>query len=122
MIKRSTILLLLMLVVGCGDQAAEDAVRLQLKDPSSAQFEGITKKDTAVCGFVNAKNAMGGYVGFRAFIVKNGSAELDSEDGASGEFGKFATRFANECAEVTTRRYIDLLSGQANYYDKLTRP
>jgi hypothetical protein len=52
----------------------EQAVREQLKDPSSAQF-GPTSffKDTTgemfACGSVNAKNSYGGYVGSTPFYA-----------------------------------------------------
>ncbi len=57
---------------------AKQAVLQALKDPGSAQFQdvngGEVKGDITVCGKVNAKNAMGGYVGFRQFCwtQKNG--------------------------------------------------
>lgn len=41
-----------------------------LKDPDSAKFRDLrTSRDLWVCGEVNAKNSMGGYVGFQRFIV-----------------------------------------------------
>ncbi|WP_109150679.1 hypothetical protein [Azospirillum sp. TSO5] len=63
--------------------AAEEAVRKDLKDPESARFRPPfmafrdESGDIAVCGYANAKNSYGGYVGFepfRAFIGerKNG--------------------------------------------------
>jgi hypothetical protein len=41
-----------------------------MKDPDSAKFRRITTSPdgSLVCGEVNAKNAMGGYVGFRKFV------------------------------------------------------
>lgn len=55
---------------------AEEIVKQQLKDPSSAQFRNafITTPadDTSqisYCGEVNAKNAYGGYTGFKPFFV-----------------------------------------------------
>lgn len=42
-------------------------------DPGSAQFKGLTRSspgyrpERTICGFVNAKNSFGGYVGFRPF-------------------------------------------------------
>jgi hypothetical protein len=39
-----------------------------LKDPASARFEGIVKRPAAICGFVNAKNSMGGYTGRTMFV------------------------------------------------------
>lgn len=43
----------------------------RLKDPESARFrnERALEGGERVCGEVNAKNAMGGYVGYSAFVV-----------------------------------------------------
>lgn len=62
----------------------EDAVRSMLKDPNSAQFDGVYTRqgagsaadtvETYVCGRVNAKNSFGGYTGYKRFIghrIKN---------------------------------------------------
>ncbi len=50
--------------------AIEVAVRAGLKDPESARFKWIKVSDSRFyCGFVNAKNALGGYVGFEPFYV-----------------------------------------------------
>lgn len=50
----------------------ESAVRQQLRDPDSAQFRDIkigTGDDAHfVCGYVNAKNGFGGYIGFTRFM------------------------------------------------------
>lgn len=58
------------LTVGCSDQTAKNAVKKVLNDPDSAQFTGLTpgKSKGDVCGFVNAKNRMGGFVGNTPFI------------------------------------------------------
>lgn len=52
--------------------AAKRAVPHRLKDPESAKFRDITAVEVGgtivVCGQVNAKNAMGGYTGFKRFI------------------------------------------------------
>ena len=70
--------ILALAIVGCGEKVidmAKSAVVRQLKDPQSAQFEQLTKfSEGVVCGNVNAKNAMGGYVGFKPFIF-NGAEE-----------------------------------------------
>lgn len=46
-------------------------VKDTLKDPQSAQFRNIQfiKSSNSLCGEVNAKNSMGGYVGFKSFGV-----------------------------------------------------
>lgn len=48
---------------------ARESLRAQLRDPGSAEFrnERITKAG-ALCGEVNAKNGMGGYVGFKKYV------------------------------------------------------
>jgi hypothetical protein len=48
-------------------EKAKVAVVKDFKDPSSAQFRNVREKGGEVCGEVNAKNAMGGYVGFQRF-------------------------------------------------------
>ena len=56
---------------GSSTYEAREAVKASLNDPGSAQFEDLiphTDSDPHVCGMVNAKNAFGGYVGFRRFI------------------------------------------------------
>ena len=86
--------LVLAVVAGCGPtkeekaeaerQAAEDQRKAeiaelrkpvlgQLKDPSSAQFEGeFLTEAGALCGTVNSKNDYGAYVGARKFLIVPG--------------------------------------------------
>jgi len=59
---------------------AEMTVAYSLSDPESAQFLGVTVSNDAVCGQVNAKNKLGGYVGFRNFIVHDGTALLEPSE------------------------------------------
>lgn len=42
-----------------------------LKDPSSAQWQGelLSSGQETLCGEVNAKNSLGGYVGFKRYIA-----------------------------------------------------
>jgi hypothetical protein len=58
--------------------AIEADVRARLKDPDLAKFSGIAAKSIGpillVCGYVNAKNSSGGYIGdlaFDGFLLKN---------------------------------------------------
>lgn len=71
------------------DQAAldkgQEAVKYRLKDPESARFRGVAvyweKDGTAyTCGEVNAKNSMGGYVGFGQFLTNGTPAGTTFED------------------------------------------
>lgn len=47
-------------------------------DPDSAKFRKVFVIKGTVCGEVNAKNLMGGYVGYRRFVVDEGDALVDS--------------------------------------------
>lgn len=50
--------------------AAKKAVVERLNDPESARFGKIVyRKNGYVCGYVNAKNQLGGYVGEREFMA-----------------------------------------------------
>lgn len=55
--------------------AAEDLVKAQLRDPSSADFDDVKVYENAdggksvVCGHVNSRNALGGMAGSQRFIV-----------------------------------------------------
>lgn len=65
----------------------KDRVLKLLKDPASAQFRDLhyygdwTVSSGLLCGEVNAKNAIGGYVGFRSFTAdaKQGTIERDTK-------------------------------------------
>lgn len=59
----------------------------RLTDPSSAQIRNtfygpVVDGERAWCGEVNAKNQMGGYVGFARFIAMPSSAFIDTRDNA----------------------------------------
>lgn len=47
---------------------AQAVIRQRLLDPASARFESVRTYPGAVCGFVNAKNRMGGYSGRAPFV------------------------------------------------------
>lgn len=53
-----------------------EALNEQLMDYPSARFRDVRADGSRVCGFVNAKNAMGAYIGWRPFGV------IDSARGA----------------------------------------
>lgn len=60
-------------------EEAKIAVNRQLSDPASAQYQKLIKNGNCVSGEVNAKNKLGGYVGFQSFIYqyKNKDVEID---------------------------------------------
>jgi hypothetical protein len=87
---------------GAAIDYAKDLVSETLKDPDSVQYKNlryVAAKD-AVCGQYNAKNAMGGYVGFHYFAV-------DAD-------GVHVLRFPSELPRVqtTTERLAQLDAGQ----------
>lgn len=55
---------------------AKSIVADRMRDPESTRFKpyykayDISNGDKVVCGTVNAKNAMGGYVGYKPFYVR----------------------------------------------------
>lgn len=83
-------------LVGCGKsqiEQAQELVKNTLTDPLSATFKDVELHSvagkSAVCGHVNAKNQMGGYVGFRRFIVAEDAVTIMSEDNASDFAGRY---------------------------------
>lgn len=65
--------LTLILLSGCGVEGeAKSALKELLNDPGSAQFFDLKRDATGknVCGFFNAKNRMGGYVGRTPFFYE----------------------------------------------------
>ena len=89
-------------LAGCGENRIKQAQKLVmdgLTDPASAMFKDDSERpqkdgSVAVCGQVNAKNRMGGYVGYRMYIVADGKAEIIGEDNARD----FAGRFLEICS------------------------
>lgn len=60
----------------------EDKVKANLIDPSSAQFKSVVFYDSTkgACGLVNSKNKLGGYVGFKRFVItQNDDVMFDPE-------------------------------------------
>ena len=66
--------------------AAKRIVTERLNDPGSAKFGKVVARSSGVvCGYVNAKNAMGGYAGEKGFIVMAGKAWLETDSADFGE-------------------------------------
>ena len=63
---------------------SKDAMRASLFDPASATFEGLRvvkhDQDRIVCGLVNAKNRLGGYVARRPFLYNGYAAVIYDDD------------------------------------------
>jgi hypothetical protein len=62
--------------------AAQDRIISGLKDPESARFRNafVSPRGRAVCGSVNAKNSMGGYTGFKRFIVAKDRIGIEDDE------------------------------------------
>ncbi|WPZ03081.1 zinc ribbon domain-containing protein [Blastomonas marina] len=69
---------------------SRDGIRKRLKDPDSAQFRDVGYysggRAAAVCGYVNAKNAFGGFSGYERFVALGDAAFFES-DVNDGKFG-----------------------------------
>ena len=82
-------------------EAAMNQVRASLKDPESARFSDLWAgtEGKYVCGAVNAKNSMGGYVGKRGFLLQVATGIVQFEpDEAS------ATASTQDALEAVTKR------------------
>ncbi|MET3725089.1 hypothetical protein [Sphingomonas trueperi] len=75
------------LIGGADDRAlakAKERVGEKLKDPTSAIFSELhVTEDKYVCGYVNAKNSYGGYVGRERFLIDPEGKELKMENQSS---------------------------------------
>lgn len=89
------IFLFTLTLVGCGadENKHKDIVKNLLSDPDSAQFREIKQsgKDKDVwCGEINAKNRVGGYVGYTRYVLQTiGFEEMKPRD-------VFVSRFLTE--------------------------
>lgn len=59
-------------------QQAEQRVRAQLRDPDSARFHAVQvyRGTGGACGYVNAKNGLGGYAGPTHFVIDRAGTVL----------------------------------------------
>jgi len=61
----------------------EKALRQTLKDGDSAKFKNVTyiknKNGSAVCGYVNAKNSFGAYIGYKMFVGAGKAVFLENQ-------------------------------------------
>jgi hypothetical protein len=75
-------------VIAAGQKRVADALR----DPDSARFKDVSFGQSpqigfVVCGWVNSKNAYGGYSGFQRFICTEKGTYLEEND-VNGDFSK----------------------------------
>jgi len=76
---------------------ARAAVKLHLKDPSSAQFRlDLVTRPGAVCGMVNARNSNGGYTGFVNWLYITATSQVVILD--HGDYtGDEMTLYSDNC-------------------------
>lgn len=60
-------------------QRAKRVVGASLFDPSSAQYRDVDQHGQFLCGEVNAKNRLGGYIGYRKFRATFDPPETEFE-------------------------------------------
>lgn len=64
--------------------AGKAVIAMKMKDPESVRFTDVVASEKGtVCGWINAKNSYGGYVGFKPFYVLAGMADIRDEDDRS---------------------------------------
>ena len=88
----------------------------RMRDPEATRFKDdfaaytTNTGDEIVCGTVNAKNAMGGYVGYKTFYVRmSGNTvkawQMASED---DEYGMQANAIINACNEAASGKIMTM--------------
>jgi hypothetical protein len=94
------------------ENKAKKAVSSILIDPDSAKFENVFKGKVAnsYCGFVNAKNRLGGYTGASAFIYDGAVTSIISKLPEREDFESYylSLRYSSSQAED---KYIELSNG-----------
>jgi hypothetical protein len=85
----------LLLISGCTSDESKhkEIVKTRLNDPDSALFRDVkqSRRDKEVwCGELNAKNRMGGYVGYTRYVVQTIGFEMTKPREV------FVTRFLTE--------------------------
>jgi len=64
--------------------AAREDIAQRLRDPASATFTDLETDGFIVCGWVNGRNAFGGYAGARRFVWTSVDARIEGEEPTTG--------------------------------------
>ena len=94
------------------DAVFSEAKRLaadKMRDPEATKFKPeykafeTNKGDTIVCGTLNGKNAMGGYVGYKPFYIRirNGVAQAFNLPGEDDDYGYQAKTIIQKCDDAS---------------------
>lgn len=102
-----TSVLVVLLNFGPGSKhEIQQRVRYDLIDPDSALFRDVVLGQFAACGYVNAKNRLGGYIGWRRFMIDRWTVSAPSPHFVFTDFENepllsdfFDERWDRECAE-----------------------
>jgi hypothetical protein len=113
--------LVALMATACGPNAVERAKDLaarDLRDPGSAQFRDVRTGDAgSICGEINAKNALGAYVGFQRFLVTGtDSVIIESEDTT---IPRARWRLICEASSISSVRERDSLQREVVLVDSL---
>ena len=81
----------------------------KMRDPEAARFKSEYKAyrssagDTIVCGTMNGKNAMGGYVGYKPFWIRirNGNVISFQIPGEDDDYGFQAQAITKSCSNAS---------------------
>jgi len=95
------------------DAVFSEAKRLaadRMRDPEATRFKPeykafeTNKGDTIVCGTLNGKNAMGGYVGYKQFYmrIRNGEIAVFNLPGEDDEYGNVLKAVNQGCNEASS--------------------
>jgi hypothetical protein len=103
----TTVALSSVLALGACSPQHEKAVKQLLNDPESARFSEVTQGVSAgdVCGYVNAKNKMGGYAGKTPFYYRVGGETAVMPPIEDSDFRTF---FWNMTSRDSEKRFTDL--------------
>ena len=82
----------------------------KMRDPEATRFKSEYKAyrssagDTIVCGTMNGKNAMGGYVGYKPFWIRirNGNAVSFQIPGEGDDYGLAAQAITKNCSDASS--------------------
>jgi hypothetical protein len=93
---------------------AKRLVSDRMRDPEATRFKPNYKAyrtkngDFIVCGTLNAKNAMGGYVGYKPFYVRirNGAIEALQLPSEGDHYGLAVTKVQQACSEAANGRIM----------------
>lgn len=87
---------------------AREPLMTYLKDPLSAQFRNEhVAPSGALCGEVNSKNSMGGYVGFKRYILAGAESNYLEDGGTLGRASTADIIMLLDEETAVAKRFVD---------------